>query len=85
MAVLALTACTLATVVAATGQAAGPERHVLGPHLQRRLLSSQAPGRAVALSETTDLFVSAGSAEQVLRALSEQRVLDDDEGVFRPR
>src|SRR4029079_3423459 len=90
MAAFGRIAGTLAMLLATNAQAAGPERHVLGPHLQRRLLSSQAPGRAIALTDTADLFVRADSLEHVARAPPEQHLATAGEvrgadGLYRVR
>src|SRR5262245_17552125 len=50
------------------------ERYVLGPQLQRRLLSSKAPGREVLAAETVDLFVRANDLTALHQALAEQGV-----------
>src|SRR5690242_16373511 len=83
-------AALLTTLISAHGSAAGPEQHVLGPHLQRRLLSSQAAGREVQLVEAADLFVAARSLGDVQKALAEQHIapigeVRGEDGLYRLR
>src|SRR5262245_35803751 len=71
MAARLLVASVLASVLAVLlipFRAAAFERHVIGPRLERRLLSSQAPGRQAQAAEMVDVLVRArGSAPTRMR------------------